>query len=248
MERPGRNDRCPCGSGRKFKRCCMGKEEERAAFGRLAEETALPLLSELARFAERAAPGPLETVARQFFPFWTGRLDAIKGARVLDFLIFDFRREGYGRRAIDEFSIERAARLCDAARATLARWSEAAYRLYVVDGWSAGFTACVDAFAGGPAIDVLALRGGASLTPGRPVALRALACGAGALCTGKPLEFGERGADEVREAIRSRHLAYVRTERIAGIDEFFRAQPTAIDEEAAVGGQTSRIIVPGLGR
>jgi len=24
--RPGRNDLCPCGSGAKFKRCCLGKE------------------------------------------------------------------------------------------------------------------------------------------------------------------------------------------------------------------------------
>jgi hypothetical protein len=24
--RPGRNDRCPCGSGRKFKKCCLDKQ------------------------------------------------------------------------------------------------------------------------------------------------------------------------------------------------------------------------------
>ena len=26
----GRNDTCPCGSGRKFKQCCAGKEERRS--------------------------------------------------------------------------------------------------------------------------------------------------------------------------------------------------------------------------
>jgi hypothetical protein len=26
--RPGRNDPCPCGSGRKFKKCCLGKDAE----------------------------------------------------------------------------------------------------------------------------------------------------------------------------------------------------------------------------
>jgi uncharacterized protein YecA (UPF0149 family) len=26
--KPGRNDPCPCGSGKKFKKCCMEKEEE----------------------------------------------------------------------------------------------------------------------------------------------------------------------------------------------------------------------------
>ena len=26
--RPGRNDPCPCGSGKKFKKCCLVKEKE----------------------------------------------------------------------------------------------------------------------------------------------------------------------------------------------------------------------------
>jgi hypothetical protein len=28
MTKPGRNDQCPCGSGRKYKRCCLEKEAE----------------------------------------------------------------------------------------------------------------------------------------------------------------------------------------------------------------------------
>src|SRR6516165_4017365 len=27
MAKPGRNDRCPCGSGNKYKKCCLAKEE-----------------------------------------------------------------------------------------------------------------------------------------------------------------------------------------------------------------------------
>ena len=30
MAKIGRNDPCPCGSGRKFKRCCLGKQQEAA--------------------------------------------------------------------------------------------------------------------------------------------------------------------------------------------------------------------------
>ena len=26
----GRNEKCPCGSGRKYKQCCLGKDEEKA--------------------------------------------------------------------------------------------------------------------------------------------------------------------------------------------------------------------------
>jgi len=29
--RPGRNDPCPCGSGKKFKKCCLGRNEEAGA-------------------------------------------------------------------------------------------------------------------------------------------------------------------------------------------------------------------------
>jgi hypothetical protein len=29
MAKPGRNDRCPCGSGRKYKKCCESNTESR---------------------------------------------------------------------------------------------------------------------------------------------------------------------------------------------------------------------------
>ncbi len=32
--RPGRNDPCHCGSGRKYKHCCLEKDEEQAAAAR----------------------------------------------------------------------------------------------------------------------------------------------------------------------------------------------------------------------
>ena len=31
MTKPGRNEQCPCGSGRKFKKCCESKTESRQA-------------------------------------------------------------------------------------------------------------------------------------------------------------------------------------------------------------------------
>lgn len=40
--KPGRNDKCPCGSGRKYKHCCLAKDEEeaRVARAKAAEEAA----------------------------------------------------------------------------------------------------------------------------------------------------------------------------------------------------------------
>jgi len=31
MSKPGRNDPCPCGSGKKYKKCCLAKDEAAAA-------------------------------------------------------------------------------------------------------------------------------------------------------------------------------------------------------------------------
>ena len=53
-ERPGRNDPCHCGSGRKYKQCCLDKDEAalRAARAKTAEAAAAPA----AESAESAAP------------------------------------------------------------------------------------------------------------------------------------------------------------------------------------------------
>lgn len=37
---PGRNDPCPCGSGKKFKQCCLGKKAEAAQ----GEKQVLPIV------------------------------------------------------------------------------------------------------------------------------------------------------------------------------------------------------------
>jgi len=47
----GRNDPCPCGSGKKFKRCCRGKTDASLAFTREERQAALDALF---HFGERA--------------------------------------------------------------------------------------------------------------------------------------------------------------------------------------------------
>jgi tetratricopeptide (TPR) repeat protein len=39
MAKPGRNDRCPCGSGKKYKVCCLPKDEARRAKEAAAQQT-----------------------------------------------------------------------------------------------------------------------------------------------------------------------------------------------------------------
>lgn len=247
MSKPGRNDPCPCGSGRKYKRCCLGREAEHDAFAARLDAEVLPLLSQLAKFAEKAARAPLDAVARKEFPFWRPPLDDAAAARVVDFLIFDARLEYYGRTAVEQFKLEREHALDEAQQSMLAAWSGSPRRLYRAQSWSAGFIACADLLSETEqTISVWPLgRGAGLIADGAPIALRALA-GAGAyVCVGRPTSFGTRSAERIVEALRARHLEFVRTQRIVGIDEYLRIAPKALDEIAATGEQPSAIILPG---
>lgn len=39
MSKIGRNDPCPCGSGKKYKKCCLPKEQQRSVAGRRKDDT-----------------------------------------------------------------------------------------------------------------------------------------------------------------------------------------------------------------
>jgi hypothetical protein len=246
MSKPGRNDPCPCGSGRKYKRCCLGREAEHDAFAAALEGHALPLLSRLAKFAENAMQAPLDAVARKEFAFWRGALDDAMASRVVDHLMFDVRLERYGRTAIDQFVLEQSHQLGEDERAMLAAWGEEHRRLYRVDGWAAGFLTCTDAFSEQPRqITVWPLgRGAGLIAEGAPVALRALAAAGAFMCVGRPTAFGSRSVEDVAQAMRARHVDFVRSKRIVGLDEFLRVAPTALDEEATP-ALSAGIIVPG---
>lgn len=247
MSKPGRNDPCPCGSGRKYKRCCLGREADHDAFATQLEAKVLPTLAELARFAQAGAGGPLEALAGRAFAFWTGPLDEERSSRLVEHLMFDARLERYGRTAIEQFVLERGPRLGEPQRALVERWRETRRRLYRVDGWEAGFLRCSDALPEqANAISVWALGQGAGLVAdGAPVALRALPALDSFVAIGKPTTFHDRSLEDVRDAIKARHLNYVRSTRIVSFDDYLRLAPTALDEEAACGGVRQSIIVPG---
>lgn len=247
MERPSRNDLCPCGSGRKYKRCCLGREAERLAFADSLEAVALPLLRRLARFAEASAEVGLEGVARAEFPFWQGEVDRSQAARIVDFLMFDYRPRHFGRRTAEQFAIEVGPSLDAAAQTLLGAWVDAPRRLVEAGRWSAGFTTCVDLLDENAArFDVFDIEGSWRPGDGRPFAVRPLAVGEHCICTGTPVGFGGRASAEVADAMRRRHLDFVRMQRIAPLGEFLRTNPTALDEESVTRPSSSTIVLPGV--
>jgi SEC-C motif len=70
-KRPGRNDPCHCGSGKKYKQCCLDKDSAADAAARAAaaaEATAAPTDAAAAAPTERRPPWKGGTTTRGFVP------------------------------------------------------------------------------------------------------------------------------------------------------------------------------------
>jgi hypothetical protein len=66
---PGRNDPCPCGSGKKYKRCCAG-------VAAAADREHRRLASAVTKWAEARYPGTIEASYREFSGEYDGSADA----------------------------------------------------------------------------------------------------------------------------------------------------------------------------
>jgi hypothetical protein len=140
MTATGRNDPCPCGSGRKFKRCCIGKEGPAARPFTVAERESA--LGALLRFAERAElEADHDAAERDFWEDWLDELsdeedeervvlDQGEGAFHLWFA-FDVVLEG-GHTVADLFLEREGGRLRAGEREYLERMRPTHLRLYEV--------------------------------------------------------------------------------------------------------------------
>ena len=57
MAKIGRNEACPCGSGKKFKRCCLGKQREQAAELTDVQKAQITLQNAINKIQEAASKG-----------------------------------------------------------------------------------------------------------------------------------------------------------------------------------------------
>jgi SEC-C motif-containing protein len=107
----GRNDPCPCGSGRKFKRCCLSKSGAAPQFYSSAERN--NALAKLMRFAARPKYKELHRAALAlFWGDWLSekpdhQLEEVMTSEQVEiaynsWLAFDFDRGG-GRRMLDDY-------------------------------------------------------------------------------------------------------------------------------------------------
>ena len=71
-QRPGRNEPCPCGSGKKYKQCCLAKDEALARDARAQQEAAAPAEAPAPAEPVHAGGKPVPSRARASQPWKRG--------------------------------------------------------------------------------------------------------------------------------------------------------------------------------
>ena len=153
MTKPGRNDPCPCGSGRKYKNCCLKKDRAKrireSAWRREEQVT----LDKLIAFGQR--PGFHDQLVVASNLFWNGNygleglnaLDRDEVGRFLDWYLHDYRLEGSKKHVIDLFSEEMGPRLLSGERDRIKAWSHSYLSVYRIGALEAlSSLALVDVF------------------------------------------------------------------------------------------------------
>lgn len=110
MSEIGRNDPCPCGSGRKYKKCCLGKDAPSPSAFTSGERRSA--LERLFRFARRPELAEAQVVARA--AFWADWIDRRSDEELheamrlqesetayLEWFVFDFHLDN-GRTLVEE--------------------------------------------------------------------------------------------------------------------------------------------------
>ncbi len=156
MPTTGRNDPCPCGSGKKYKHCCMAKDRaaqvRQVARDREDEQLWLRLLNYLQR------PTFFVDTQSAFSRFWNGDFD-VRVARVLDrqameafleWYAYDYPTSKDRQRIVELFAAEEGPRLSPEQRELLAEHAASNLSLYGIEEVSTdGRLAIGDLVAGG---------------------------------------------------------------------------------------------------
>lgn len=123
-----RNDPCPCGSGKKYKACCMGRDKaeqaERVAWERAVQDMRVALIG----FAKEKRF--VHDVAAALGLFWCDRYQADtahlmsvdESLRFFDWFAHDYGLAGSGKRLVELYRAEVADALSQAEAAILDGW------------------------------------------------------------------------------------------------------------------------------
>jgi len=155
VARVGRNDPCPCGSGKKYKNCCLKKDRAKRIRDSAWRREEQVTLEKLITFAQRPALSTQLVVA--FNLFWNGNygvegwnaLDSDEIGRFLDWYVHDYRLERSRERIVDLFMEEMGSRLLSGELERVRAWSDSYMSVYRMTGPAEqGLLSVVDIFQG----------------------------------------------------------------------------------------------------
>lgn len=134
MPRVGRNDPCPCGSGKKYKNCHMREQQAQTTSALLLREARDTVYTRLVEFVQ--GERFLADLGAAMDLFWNGRLHPaqigqvapLHRLRAFEFFWFDYRNAD-GQRLIDLFAAERGARLSPEEKTVLKEWQASYLRV-----------------------------------------------------------------------------------------------------------------------
>ncbi len=126
----GRNDPCPCGSGRKYKNCCMRKDRLETARAIAASGEEAELYTSLARFVSE--PRFATVVNEGISIFWRGQYAAEAGAaidaegarRMIEWLVIDYRYGADHKRLIDLHAATESRGLPQSTQQLVQAWAD----------------------------------------------------------------------------------------------------------------------------
>ena len=233
MDRVGRNDRCSCGSGKKFKKCC----ESKGVGLSYSREDRTSAWTKLTHFIEDQLGAEDDLAFDEFWGPWAdhpGELPehfAEMSEHVQDlWFVFD-RPLDDGRLVVDRFLEERQGALGAGEKLYLRALRASAMRLYEIEDLRPGESLTLRDVLEGARITVQERMGSRSLDRFECLAARVVQPGA----SGKPeleglFEIPEPLRDRVRSALRQERDDYLGGIRGATVESFYKTAPPLFHE------------------
>jgi hypothetical protein len=228
METPGRNEPCRCGSGKKWKRCCLPKSEP-IAFTR---EERISAWTKLDHFIGDELDDEEDAAWEELWGRWADRLDelgddfAALGDRICELWFTCDRRLDEGDLVVDRFLDDRAADLSTGEKAYLRTLRASSMRLYEVEDSRPGESLTLRDLLEGDRVTVHERLGSRSLLRHEWIAARVVATGA----SGRPeieglVAIADLYHQTVRDQLRGARDGHLKKNAGASIESFYKMTP-----------------------
>jgi hypothetical protein len=231
MPAVGRNDPCPCGSGKKYKQCCLPIEEAARAEQlrlRRAVDTLLPKIIDAARPIPEVVPDALQRYWNgKYAPEQLAELDDLedRGAdRFLTWLAFDYRFDD-GQTLVERLATDDSALdLSEPERQLLPQWAGVRLRAWVVDTIRKGQDIEAHDLLSEQSYVIADSAASRRLAPGDVVVGHLLPAGAKRVIGGAAAHLTPDTAGKLREFAELHLEAFRRDCANAGFDDLLRAK------------------------